>query len=350
MFNLSSVSFKNVDGYILSSTTNDTRAFLVESKMVWEVSGGSSTTETLNESTGNDSTSIASSISTYFEHVFVFLEENEPDKLDKTTYLTIPYQPVTSATVETTDSYLTIGKTIKTALSGDKETSFPALTLSQSKYKTARTPDAPAVLKKGPFSYTTIKELNPLEIGTFLGNLGGFWELLIIVWGICFVLQRQNRGPALKRRRFRTPGQRKGKARARAMTPAPGGWDADAEADEMQHQSAHSARPTGASGHAASQGGGSVQGYPLSETSKGQPRRHSADGTNSNRSSAGTAVAGLGRSFFRPSFRLQRNKRRGSLDNTDYAAMKKAAGFRRTVELENPVRTGSGAHQSRGEL
>lgn len=40
------------------------------------------------------------------EHVYVFLDEKEPLELDETTYLTMPYQPITESTRETADSYL----------------------------------------------------------------------------------------------------------------------------------------------------------------------------------------------------------------------------------------------------
>eukprot|EP00903_Cladosiphon_okamuranus_P022382 g20586.t1 len=383
-FGLSGVYFENDDG---SSGTGDAPAVLVESKhsgcigfdlsqhtakgfetavidMVWEVSGGSPTTDTPNDSTGNDSSNNSSSISKYFEHVCVFLYEKEPDALHEKTYLTMPYQPITSATVETTNSWLTIGKTVKTALSGDVEASFPALTLSQSKYKTGIF-DLPLEdgvdyghiylsVRQGPFAYTTITELDPLEFGTFLGNLGGFWELLIIVWGVCFVIQRQERGPALTGRNFRIPSFKTGTTRGQA-TFTPDGeerphWDTGVQAGESQHEPAHFPHPTGASGHAVNQGSGNSTGDALPSPKTGQPRRHSAAGANNSSNSAGAAATGFGRSFFRPSFRQHRNKSRGSLDNTDYAATKKAASFRRTVELENPVRTGSGAHQIRGEL
>lgn len=33
-------------------------------------------------------------------------------------------------------------------------------------------------IRQGAFSRTTVKELSPLDIGTFLGNVGGFWGTL----------------------------------------------------------------------------------------------------------------------------------------------------------------------------
>lgn len=30
-------------------------------------------------------------------------------------------------------------------------------------------------LTQGPFSLSKVKDVDPLELGTFLGNLGGFW-------------------------------------------------------------------------------------------------------------------------------------------------------------------------------
>ncbi|CAN0081141.1 unnamed protein product, partial [Ectocarpus sp. 12 AP-2014] len=83
----------------------------------------------------------------------------------------------------------TIGKTTKKKLNGDVTTTFPPLVLSSSDYTTEETwttseddtlQDAALGrlyldIKQGSYSRTSIAEVDPLDIGTFLGNIGGFW-------------------------------------------------------------------------------------------------------------------------------------------------------------------------------
>ncbi|CAM9678757.1 unnamed protein product, partial [Ectocarpus fasciculatus] len=84
----------------------------------------------------------------------------------------------------------TIGKTTKKDLSGDVTTTFPALVLSSSDYTTENPLTTTADddffddiaygrlyldMKQGSYSRTAIEEVDPLDIGTFLGNIGGFW-------------------------------------------------------------------------------------------------------------------------------------------------------------------------------
>ncbi|CAM9379495.1 unnamed protein product, partial [Ectocarpus sp. 6 AP-2014] len=83
----------------------------------------------------------------------------------------------------------TIGKTTKEDLSGDVTTTFPSLVLSSSDFTTENplttTTDDDfddsafgrlyLDIKQGSYSRTAIAEVDPLDIGTFLGNIGGFW-------------------------------------------------------------------------------------------------------------------------------------------------------------------------------
>ncbi|CAM9365740.1 unnamed protein product, partial [Ectocarpus fasciculatus] len=105
----------------------------------------------------------------------------------------------------------------KKDLSGDVTTTFPALVLSSSDYTTENPLTTTADddffddiaygrlyldMKQGSYSRTAIEEVDPLDIGTFLGNIGGFWELLLILWGLFFIATREEREPKMKARDF----------------------------------------------------------------------------------------------------------------------------------------------------
>ncbi|CAN0074240.1 unnamed protein product [Ectocarpus sp. 13 AM-2016] len=120
-----------------------------------------------------------------------------------------------------------IGKTTKKSLNGDVATNYPPLLLSTfdfiatdtdftSSHYSCYTDDASVTsaapdlafgrlllrIRQGPFSLTHIKELSPFDFGAFLGNMGGFWELLIVVWAILFITVDEQRTPKLKVRDF----------------------------------------------------------------------------------------------------------------------------------------------------
>ena len=46
---------------------------------------------------------------------------------------------------------------------------------------------------------------SPLDLGGFLGNIGGFWELLIICWGVFFIATRDDHTPRLIARDLTEP-------------------------------------------------------------------------------------------------------------------------------------------------
>ena len=151
-------------------------------------------------------------------------------------------------------------------------------------------------------------------------------ELLIVVWGVCFVMKRQERGPALKGRTFKIPRKKKGKTRTRSTaTPAEGEeqrphWEAGDEAGDSRNDSATTTLPVGASGLGANQkegdsmGAASLPAGPENEL----PRRDIAASTGTSNSRRGTdaPTAAFGRGFFRPAFSQHRKKSSGSLDST----------------------------------
>ncbi|CAN0341888.1 unnamed protein product [Pylaiella littoralis] len=57
-------------------------------------------------------------------------------------------------------------------------------------------------IKQGPNSLETITEDAPVPIGELLGDIGGFWDILLLLWPLFFVVVSQQE-PTLKPRDFR---------------------------------------------------------------------------------------------------------------------------------------------------
>ncbi|CAM9350825.1 unnamed protein product [Ectocarpus fasciculatus] len=159
---------------------------------------------------------IASTETDYYDHIAIYMSEEEPTE-STLSFLFVPYTRVETGVSETIYKHteLTIGKTTKKDLSGDVTTTFPALVLSSSDFFTENTLTTTSDdgddhvigrlyldMKQGSYSHTAIKEVDPLDIGTFLGNIGGFWELLLILWGLFFIATREEREPKMKARDF----------------------------------------------------------------------------------------------------------------------------------------------------
>lgn len=64
-------------------------------------------------------------------------------------------------------------------------------------------------IAQGSYSLTEVDEIEPQVLGTLLGSIGGFWELLALVWTVFFVTSRAERGaggrPLVKARDFLAP-------------------------------------------------------------------------------------------------------------------------------------------------
>eukprot|EP00752_Nemacystus_decipiens_P004875 g4437.t1 len=293
----------------------------------WNTTGGSVPPTT-------STSSSSAQYGAYSEHVFVYLNDAEPDVLDDTSsFLQVPYQIITSTTTETSDSYLVIGKTEKRMLDGDVVTYFPALTLSQSKYVFGEQDgfigdlgdgDSFAQMylsmHQGPFSLITITELDPRDVGALLGNVGGFWELLIVAWGVFFVLKKHE--PAFVARTFNRPRQNKAasKAVSRPRVDADGeerpAWDKSLNGGENERD-----------GYYARRGTASV--FALS----GRPQQQRCNGTGNADDAPPPGGSGKGLfSAFLPGLKSSAR----SLDNTEQATA--SSSLQRAVELDNPVR------------
>ncbi|CAM9538946.1 unnamed protein product [Ectocarpus sp. 4 AP-2014] len=163
---------------------------------------------------------MASTTDTYVEQVAVIASASGvlPDE-DEISFVYMPYDRYTTADTdlgETTAVDLTIGKTTKKMLDGSTTTVFPALTMTTSTavssiFISSSYYDEYALgylglnVRQGPFSLTSVEEVSPLDVGSFLGNIGGFWELLIVLWGLLFFATREDRTPQLRARNFVQP-------------------------------------------------------------------------------------------------------------------------------------------------
>ncbi|CAM9988709.1 unnamed protein product [Ascophyllum nodosum] len=149
----------------------------------------------------------------------------------------VPYSrnvyPTNTATYGFTE--LTIGKTDRVLLSGTTLETYAVQTTSTTTMVTSRASGLPSLLGRylkssaqssndsllstinladqvsvgtlflgitqGSYAYITVTDVNPLELSTILGNIGGFWELLVIAWGFCFMSALGNQ-PKRKARNF----------------------------------------------------------------------------------------------------------------------------------------------------
>ncbi|CAM9626474.1 unnamed protein product [Pylaiella littoralis] len=160
-------------------------------------------------------TETASNQTEHCDTVTMFMSAVEPTDDDQSSQF-VPftrYLPE-DETLGITAVDLTIGKTTKSDLRGDETVLFPALVMAEVHYamtnpwydSSSTSDDAYGILyltvRQGEFSRIAVREINPLDVGNLLGNIGGFWELLIILWSLFFIAVREERQPKLKARDF----------------------------------------------------------------------------------------------------------------------------------------------------
>eukprot|EP00752_Nemacystus_decipiens_P003195 g2956.t1 len=165
-------------------------------------------------------TDIASEEEFYINSVPVSFSESEPEEDDSPEFVSVPYSRVVPeddvAVLPLTLIDVAIGKTTRQALDGRIAATYPALTVTPLMYSTPNTLSEDTetdyaygqmnlLLTQGPYSRVSVKELSPLDLGTFFGNVGGFWELLVVLWGLFFIASRADDAPKLKAREFIEP-------------------------------------------------------------------------------------------------------------------------------------------------
>ncbi|CAM9630378.1 unnamed protein product [Scytosiphon promiscuus] len=55
-------------------------------------------------------------------------------------------------------------------------------------------------IEQAPYSLVGISDDKPLSVGSLLGNIGGFWELLLVAWAVFFVSTRSEAEPEFRAR------------------------------------------------------------------------------------------------------------------------------------------------------
>lgn len=155
-------------------------------------------------------------------------------------------------------------------------------------------------------------------------------ELLLVVWGVCFIMKIQDRAPVLKGRRFKIPSKKKGNTRRTRMSTGrrvsgDSGeerpqWEADVEVGESQYESAATTAPppVGASERTTNQDDSRSTRDCSSDPKIGQSPGDITLGTDNNNNSSSVADAPtteFGQSS-RPAFCQHVSKGGGSLDDS----------------------------------
>ncbi|CAM9660517.1 unnamed protein product, partial [Ascophyllum nodosum] len=135
----------------------------------------------------------------HYENVFAFL--NDPLTNETSAGIQIPYSCMTNESSGHYFTYVGIGVSKEHKLDGSERASYNALALGTVEYKVERNEDITGI--QAPYAYmrmelqqesdsmVEITEVDPLDMAEILGQVGGFWDLLLIFWPICFVAASQ---------------------------------------------------------------------------------------------------------------------------------------------------------------
>ncbi|CAM9286399.1 unnamed protein product [Ectocarpus sp. 4 AP-2014] len=144
------------------------------------------------------------------ESVFVFLRDSDTGILSAG--IQVAYSCMTSESSSHVFTYMGIGLTKEDKLYEDDTASYKALETSSAIYKDKRTDNITGIAS--PYAWLSmeiaqttdsleeITEINPLEIAELFGNVGGFWDLLLMLWPIFFI-SASRQDPHLKVRNFK---------------------------------------------------------------------------------------------------------------------------------------------------
>ncbi|CAN0469176.1 unnamed protein product, partial [Ectocarpus sp. 12 AP-2014] len=144
------------------------------------------------------------------ESVFVFLRDSDTGILSAG--IQVAYSCMTSESSNHVFTYMGIGLTKEDKLNEDDTASYKALETSSAIYKDKRTDNITGIaspyawlsmeIAQSTDSLEEITEINPLEIAELFGNVGGFWDLLLMLWPIFFI-SASRQDPHLKVRNFK---------------------------------------------------------------------------------------------------------------------------------------------------
>ncbi|CAN0175933.1 unnamed protein product, partial [Scytosiphon promiscuus] len=144
------------------------------------------------------------------ESVFMFLRD--PDTGILSAGIQVAYSCMTSESSSHVFTFVGIGLTKEYKILGPDTASYTALTTSSAVYKDERNANITGIVS--PYAWVSmeiaqstnslreIKEIDPLEVAEMFGNVGGFWDLLLILWPIFFVTASRQE-PHLKIRNFK---------------------------------------------------------------------------------------------------------------------------------------------------
>eukprot|EP00903_Cladosiphon_okamuranus_P013102 g12221.t1 len=142
------------------------------------------------------------------EWMYAFLSDpDDPNQISTGVQLT--YSCITNTSNTHIFNTIELGLTNQNKYAADDISSYKALFTNFGVHKnvvntTIKMPYArlSLELKQQADSWEIITEANPFEFAEMFGNIGGFWDLLLILWPLCFVAATQQE-PTLKPRTFR---------------------------------------------------------------------------------------------------------------------------------------------------
>eukprot|EP00904_Undaria_pinnatifida_P008172 jgi/Undpi1/4485/HiC_scaffold_17.g07839.m1 len=142
----------------------------------------------------------------------VFIHLRDVDTGIYSAGIQVSYSCMTSASDRHISSHVGIGLTKENKLKSDNTAVYKAVSTSSAIYKDKR--DSHITEIASPYAWLSLEvaqvtdsleeitEIDPLEIAEILGNIGGFWDLLLLLWPVFFVAATRE-DPHLKGRNFR---------------------------------------------------------------------------------------------------------------------------------------------------
>ncbi|CAM9171945.1 unnamed protein product, partial [Ectocarpus sp. 8 AP-2014] len=173
---------------------------------------------------GNSTTCVAEGVewADHREWVYGFLSDPE-DPTAISTGFPLSYSCITNTSNTHIFNTLGIGLTNQNKFMSDDISSYKALFTNFGVHKNTVNPNitmpyahVSLEMKQQADSWEIITESNPYEFAEMFGNIGGFWDLLLILWPLCFVAATQE-DPHLKPRTFKKSVMR-GAERAAGVT------------------------------------------------------------------------------------------------------------------------------------
>ncbi|CBN78263.1 hypothetical protein Esi_0005_0128 [Ectocarpus siliculosus] len=159
---------------------------------------------------GNSTTCVAEGVewADHREWVYGFLSDPE-DSTAISTGFPLSYSCITNTSNTHIFNTLGIGLTNQNKFMEDDISSYKALFTNFGVHKNTVNPNVTMPyahlsleMKQQADSWEIITESNPYEFAEMFGNIGGFWDLLLILWPLCFVTATQQ-DPHLKPRTFK---------------------------------------------------------------------------------------------------------------------------------------------------